>query len=184
MVQVRTKDKVFVAVLLPLVLAGCFFYFLRQPAVRERNALDAECQSLPDPEMFPLERRRLETRVQEERQALEAVKAEPRPETAVTGNPDETEAARHDKVLELLRAKDVRVVKSELVNKGGRGGDVLHATGLRPNPVARRLSLESPYAVMVDVLSEFEKRKMAVVPEACSLEAGEGLCKWEVTLWL
>lgn len=184
MIEVGKRDRIFVAVVLPLALLGTFVYFVRQPLARERAALAAERAQLPDPDMFPAARRALEDRLAEAERERKAVLAEKQPESAVRGEAGETEAARVEAVFGVLHAKDVRIVKAEPVEATGRAVDVLRGTGLRPAPAARRLVLEADYAAVLEALRECEARRLAVVPGAFGLEPAETSCRWEVTLWL
>lgn len=184
MIEVGKKDRLFVAVALPLALLAGHFYFVRGPLVRERAALAAERARLPDPDMFSVERRTLQTKVAEAEKGLSAARAEKPPESAVRGRPDDSEAARQQAVVDALRAKGVRIAKVEPVEGCGSGGDVLRATGVRPEPVVRRIGLEASYPALVEALGEFEARRLAVVPETLSMTSGGTSCRWEVTLWL
>lgn len=184
MIQVGTRDRVFVAVALPLALLAGYFYFVRQPLEKDRTALAAERARLPDPDMFPAERRQLRDRVAEAERDLAAAQAEKSPEAAVRGAADESEAARQQAVFDVLHAHGVRVVKSEPVDAAGVCADTLRATGVRPEPVARRLALEAAYPALLEALKAIEAARLAVVPGGWRMTPGEVACRWEVTVWL
>ena len=184
MIEVGKRDRIFVAVALPLALLAAHWHFVRGPLEKERAALAAEQARLPDPDMFAVERRTLQTRVAEAEKDLDAARAEKAPEAEVRGEPGASEAARQQAVVDVLQAKGVRILKVEPVEDGGAGADILRATGVRPAPVARRIELEAAYPALVDVLAEFEARRMAVVPGPVSMASDGTSCRWEVTLWL
>lgn len=183
MIEIRAKDKVFVAVVLPLALLGCYFGLVRQPLAKERAARLAERAGLPDPDMFPTERRALQGRVAEAEKDLAAAKAEKPAESAVRGAKEDSEAARQQAVFDVLRRQGVRIVKAAPVEAAGLCADVLRATGVRPEPAASRLVLEAPYPALLEALRACEAARLAVVPAAWSMTPGDAHCRWEVTLW-
>lgn len=184
MIKVGKRDRIFVAVALPLTLLGCHLHFVRQPLVKEHAALTAERGQLPDPDMFPMTRRTLSDRVAEAERTLATVRSEKMPESILKGSPNETEAVRVQAVFDILHAHGVRILKAEPVEARGLASVALQATGTRPEPIARRLVLEVDYLEFVAVLREFEKRKLAVVPSTFALETAQTACRWEVTLCL
>ena len=183
MIEVRTKDRIFVAVALPLALLGCYLHFVRGPLATSRTALAAERARLPDPDMFPQERRALSARVDAAARELAAARAEPPPELTVRGRPADSEGVRLQAVFDALQRGGVRVVRAEPVEAAGRAADVLRATGVRPEPAARRVVLEADYPALVGALLACEAGRLAVVAGALSLASGETTCRWEVTLW-
>lgn len=192
MIEVRRKDWIFVAVAAPLAFVWCYCHFFRVPTAQGRDALVAERAQVPDPDMFPLEKRALEKRVKESEAALAEMKAEMAPEALVTGDPTASAADRQNLVLQMFADAELRLVSSGLVEeqaaanpeKGSRGRAVLEATGVRPHPEGRRFVLEGDYAAFTLVLEKFALRKLAVVPESVALTTGGAFCHWEVTIWL
>lgn len=183
MIEIRAKDRIFVALVLPLALLGCHWFLVRQPLVKERAALLSTRAGLPDPDMFPSERRLLQGRLAEAEKDLAAARAEKPPEVQVRGTKDDSEILRLQAVVDVFRTAGARLVKSEPVDPAGTCADVLRATGVRPEPAARRLLLDAAYPAFVEALGRFEKERLAVVPAAWSMVPGETLCRWEVTLW-
>ena len=183
MIEIGKRDRIFVAVVLPLALLGGYLHFVRQPLAKARGTLAAERAQLPDPDMFPRERRALAGRVAEAERRVEAERKAPAPEPAVRGTDGESEAARQQAVFDALHAKGVRIVSSEAAEAEGVCADALRATGIRPNPVARRLRLESGYAEMLGALKEIGDRRLAVIPAKWSMTPSGATCRWELTLW-
>ncbi|MGN0852236.1 MAG: hypothetical protein ACI4Q3_02540 [Kiritimatiellia bacterium] len=194
MMEIRKKDKVFAAVVLPLVLIGGYVYFWRMPLARRIADLAEECRRLPDPDAFPVERRDLLARTAEAEKERTAAQAEKPAEPAVEGDAQTAVARRLQQAVSVLTGAGVRIVRvDDATAEGGpaaaaaessRGAAVLEATGIRPVPAARRFAVEADYPDLVTALEAFARRKMAVVPEALSLTAGDRTCRWEVTLWL
>lgn len=189
MMQVRKKDKIFLAVILPLVLLWGYFDFVRKPLVRRFEALKTEQRQLPDEAMFPTEKRQLQKRLAEAEAALAQEKAEKPPALKVTGEPTALAATRQDAVLAALTkagAKIVRVepVAGEKTSEDRRGDAVLRATERCAAPEARRFVVEADYATFVSALGAFTAARMAVIPESISLRAGSRTCRWEMVLWL
>lgn len=189
MMQVRKKDKVFLAVTLPLVLLWGYCDFVRKPLVRRFEALKAEQRQLPDETMFPTERRQLQKRLAEAEAALAQEKAEKPPEMKVAGEPAALAATRQDAVLAALMKAGAKVVRvqpmaGETAGEDRRGEAVLQATGRCAEPEARRFTVEADYATFLSALGEFSSARMAVIPESVSLRVGSRTCRWEMVLWL
>lgn len=183
MIEIRKRDRIFVAVVLPLALLGGYLHFVRQPLAKARESLAAERARLPDPDMFPTERRALADRVAAAERRVEAERKTTPPEPAVFGTAGESEAVRQQAVFDALHAKGVRIVSSEAAEAEGVCADVLRATGIRPTPVARRLRLEAGYAEMLAALEEIGSRRLAAIPAKWSMTPSGATCRWELTLW-
>ena len=188
MTPLRTKDRLFLAVAVPAALIAAYAYFWRAPHAKKVRAYGERCAALVDPEDFPAEKRKLEKRVAESAAELEAERGAPAPESAMKGSPDDAPAARERIVLDVFREAGLRVVSSEAgerTREGGasapRGGEVLKATALRPEPRARRYRLEGGYAAVRRALCALAERKCAVIPETLEMEGGD---RWTVLLWL
>lgn len=188
---VRTKDKVFLAVLVPVALVTAFVWFERMPTARRLKALRAERARLPDPDLFPAERRQLEGRLAEAEKALAAAQEEKPPALAVRGEAGTTVAARQDAALAAFTAQGARVVRVEPVlaereaeDGASRGAAVLEGTGIRPTPEARTFVMEAGYGAFVGALGSFAATRAPVIPEKVSLAVEGKTGRWEVTLWL
>jgi hypothetical protein len=191
MTRIRTKDKIFLAVAVPLAVCAAYLHFWRMPVAKKVAALAAEERRLPCADDFPHERRALESRVAEAERELERVRAEKAPEGAVKGYADAGVAERQGCALAAFAKHGARVLRVEPMAEsadgwGARGGDVLRATALRPVPEAMRFTVEAPYPDFAAALGEFAAARSPVVPEAVNMvRAGTGTkCRWEVALWL
>ena len=84
--EVRVKDKIFMAAFIPIAAAAAYFYYWRMDAARTLNALDAECAALVAPEDFPFEKRIREARIPEAQKELSDVRALPPPTPSVAAD--------------------------------------------------------------------------------------------------
>lgn len=190
MIEVGTKDKVFIALVLPAALLWAFLHYVRTPAVKARDALAAEHGRLPDPMTFPIERRGLQERVAEAERALAAERALPPVETAVRGNPEATLAERQNAVFSVFSGNGVRIDSVDAAEAQepdaapASAGTALRAAGTRPEPAMRRFSATAGYSAFAAALGEFCADKSPVVPVCVSMTSDDGLCKWEFSLWL
>lgn len=190
MIEVRKKDLIFLALALPLALVAAYYWLHRAPAARRAAGLRAEMARLPDPDMFPAERTRLEARAAEaERDLDETRKAKPPTET-VKGDPAADAAARQDALLAAFSRAGVRVVGVKSIDSSGvaqssRGGNALRASGVRPRPEVRHFVLEGDYRSFVGALDSISREQAPVVCEGVSFSpASDGACRWELEIWL
>lgn len=185
---VRTKDKVFLAVVVPLALAAAYVWLWRLPTEKRLESLREEHRRLPDVEMFPMERRQLEQRAQEAERELAAARAEKPKEGAVKGDPTASATRRQDAVVAALTAKGVKVRSVAPVQSSrqedARGMGVLRDCGVRPTPVAIRLEVEAEYSVLVQALRAFADARAPVVPESVSLSPANSHLHWSFVLWI
>lgn len=189
MMQVRKKDKIFLAVVLPLVLLWGYFDFVRKPLVRRFAALQTEQRQLPDEAMFPTEKRQLQKRIADAEAALAQEKAEKPPEMKVAGEPTALAAARQDAVLAALAKAGAKIVRvqpmaGEKTSEDRRGDAVLRSTERCAEPEVRCFTVEADYATFLSALGAFSSARMAVIPESVSLRVGSRTCRWEMVLWL
>ena len=180
MTKMRTKDKVFLMVAIPLALCVAYFYLWRMPVAKRIAALAAEEVRLPNAEDFPAERRAIEKRLASAEKELEEARAEKAPESSVKGDAAALAAfAKHG-----ARVVRVEPVADRSDGWGARGGEVLRATGLRPTPEAMRFTVEAPYPDFTAALDEFAAARAPVVPEAVTMGRSGTKSRWEVVLWL
>jgi hypothetical protein len=182
MIQVRTKDKIFVSVLLPILAICGFLYAVRSPAVKECNQMKARISQLPEPEMFPMMERRLKEKVESAKLELEKVKAEKMPDAKVVADKTASIASRREEVLRLIKMNGASVITIEPVESKGFVHDVLRKTGVCSSPGKVKILLEGEYKSITGSLKEIEEKKMALVVESIELRAGDK-CKWEILLW-
>lgn len=182
MTPVRTKDKLFLAVVVPLALVAAYVGLWRRNAAREVSALDARLAGLVEEADFPVEERKLEAALKRAAEARAAAEALPPVRAAVRADAAARPAEREREVVAVLREAGLSVLRSERVSEvrgESAGAAVLRATGARPEPVLRRYLLDGGYPAVRRALGAFAAREMAVVIETVAMRA-DG--KWEVTV--
>jgi len=179
---IRTKDKVFLAVIVPVAVAAAYFYFWRNDAARRIDALAGERDALVAVEDFPFEKQQAERQLAAAKEELAAEQKIPMPAAKVKADAADSVAARELAVLEIFRATGLTVTSSAAAEaKESRSGYVLKATGTRPAPVCRTYEIGGRYPDLLAALRTVAAREMAVIPE------GVGMSKpghWTLTLWL
>lgn len=182
MIQVGKKDKIFVAVLIPVLVFVAFLYYVREPAVKQRAEMKARIAQLPEPSMFPMLERRLKEKVAEAEVELKKTKDEKPPAPKVVANKDDSIAARRETLFDTFRKKGAEIKSVEPIEAASISGDALKATGCRPAPAIVRVSLEAEYPAITGCLKEIEEKKMAVIVEAVEMSVNDK-CRWEILLW-
>ena len=180
MTEIRPKDRLFLAVVVPLAAVAAYWYGWRAEAGAELSTLESRRAALVSAGDFEdafakarRERKAAEAELEAERNAA-------RPAVKVKADPAEAEADREAAVLEVFREAGLKVISGERIEGGGVGA-VLQAAGCRPGPVARRYSLEGTYPQVMDALARFAGREMAVVAEKVEMCA-PGSWRMEVAL--
>lgn len=182
MTEVRVKDKLFLAVVVPVAALAAYGYFWRAETGRRVASLAARSASLVQAEDFDFERQRAERELKAAEAELAAERAVPVPAQKVVTSADMVQAERERQVLAVFREAGLGVLGSDVV-EGGAGAAVLRATGLRPAPICRRYLLDGRYPQVRKALETFAECKMAVVVEKMEMgEVGRGRWKLEVSL--
>ena len=207
MTEIRTKDKLFVAVVLPVAIVAAYIYFWRAEAGRRVDELAARSAVLVKAEDFDFEMARAKKSRAEALEELEAEKKVPTPEAKVRGKSEAKIAERERAVMGVLREAGlvIRAARNEGEDEGFvvedefgdevvgeayrggaevfRGGDVLKATGVRPEAAKRIYMVEGRYPQVVAALEIFATREMAVVVEKVEMREGRHR-RWVLTIWL
>ena len=184
MTQIRTKDKIFLAVAVPLALIGAYVWLVAMPAGKHIAALSAEHRALPDVEMFPTQKRRLEANIQ----AAEKELKEERTLTAAARRDDpapKDAAARQAALIAKFTTAGAKVIRVENAKNttDAAGAKALAALGYSPE--ARGFTIEARYPEFVAAMTAVstEKTSMAVA-ESVSLQSDKRTCRWEMIWWL
>lgn len=184
MTEIRTKDKLFLAVVLPAALIALYVWGWRNAAVKRLRALEAQDLALVTQEAFPQEKRTLELQADAAKKELEAVKAAPMPAKRVKGDPATSPAERERAVVGLFREAGLRVTKIEPGTAAETvmdvAGSALKATGVRPEPGRRVYRLDGTYPAVRHALDTFAENEMAVVVEQLSMENNGN---WSVSIY-
>jgi len=182
MEAIRTKDKLFLAVVVPAAAVAAYVLLWRADAVKRIETLSRERASLVTVEDFPAERTLAERRLAAAREELAAEERIPMPAVRVKADPAEGVAARERAVLEVFRQAGLIVTSSAATAvESVAGGEVLKRTGTRPAPVCRAYAIDGRYPGLVAALRTMAGREMAVIPERVEMvRPGH----WSVVLWL
>lgn len=182
METIRTKDKLFLAVVVPIALAAAYIYFWRTDAVRQVEALEREDATLVTVEDFPVERQRAQQLLTMAKEELAAEEKRPMPVAKVKANADDSIAARERAVLGIFRLAGLTVERSDKSEQeDATASGVLNRTGLRPTPVCRQYTIVGCYPQICASLRTFVEREMAVIPDRVEMTAPG---RWALTLWL
>ncbi len=201
MTEIRTKDKLFLAVVVPLAVVACYWYGWRADAGRRLNDLEHRHAALVTEEGFPFEMRTAQRNLAAAEAELEAERKTPPPEAKVKARRESVAAERERAVLNVLNGAGlfVAAVRNAQTEQSGQfdeiaalpaeserafvGGTILAATGVCPSPVLRTYVIEGRYPQVVKALETFAARQMAVVPEQVNLfDSSRG--RWLLSLWL
>ncbi len=182
MIEVRTKDKVFIAAVLPLVIAGLYLHAWRPAAVKKLNVLETRDHATVTEAAFPGEKLARQRMLSAAEAAVRAESAIPAPLPAVTGNAEDPPALRTENVLGVLRSSELRVVSSEVVKSAGgsRAAEALRATGIRPSPVCRAYRLKGAFTGVRAALEKFVDGKSPVVVSGAA--TGDG-AEWRLEIY-
>jgi len=186
-VEVRAKDKVFLAVVVPLAAVAAYAFLWRADAARRLDSLVGRNAALVAPGDFPMEMRRAERRLADSAAELESERAVPAPAAKMSADAGATPAERESSVLNAFREAGLVVVRSETPEpqpEGGAGDAVSEAVGPGGwRATCRRYTLDGTYPAVKRALDAFAARKMAVVVDKAEMrESGRG--RWTLEAWL
>lgn len=185
MTAIRDQDRLFLRLAVPLALVAAYAYCWRIDAAKRLDALRGESAALVAAADFDFEMQKARRLLADAQAELERERAVPPPAAKVKGDANATVAGRESEVLRVLREAGLGIVRSEVVDGDARSefGGKLAATGVRPDPVCRRYTLDGAYPAVRRALDAFAAGEMAVVPERVEMRAA-GIGRWTVTLWL
>ena len=169
MTEIRTKDRIFVAVAVPLAVVALYWFGWRADAGKRIDKM-RQCQAtLVAQEDFDYEMEKARRQAAAARDELAAERKVPAPKTTVIGDASESEAERSCAVVETFRAAGLKIVRSEVADAKPSAAELLRATGVRPAPVVRVWTLEGAYPALLSALRTFVVDERAVVPVSVSV---------------
>ena len=182
MIEIGLRDKIFVAVVLPLTLAALYSQIWRPKIVSRLQALESRDRSTVSEVRFPGEKRSLVQAAEAAEKELKAEEAKKLPASKFAGSPKDSRAVRTQMVVEVFRAAALRVVSSEVVETRGdsRETALLRATGTIADAVKRKYVLKGTFSAVRAALEGFVERKMPVV--VSSVDSVNGL-DWRVEVY-
>ena len=193
MTEIRTKDKLFLAVVIPVALLAAYWYGWRASAGRQLAELESRQAQLVTAEDFPMEKRRADRELAEANAELDAEKREgerprePR-QAPIVADAGTSEAERERQILQVFRDAGLTVVGSE-TPKGdsaahaSKTGELLKATGVRPKPIHHSYTIDGRYPDVVKALKSLAEKKMAAIPDSLQMRA-TGRNRWTLEVWL
>lgn len=182
--EIRMKDKLFVAFFVPLVLAALYWWFWRQDAVKELDALRDADSRLVMLEDFPAARAAAQRRLE----AAEADLARARKLAASVEKVDPSQSAtfaeRESLLVSLFRETGLDLLQCSSSSAQGSPleGDFLAASGRKP--VQRMYVLTGSYPAVRRALELIAERRLAVVPEKLFMNVEAGRVRWTLEVLL
>jgi hypothetical protein len=190
MTEIRTKDKLFLAVVIPAALVAAYWYGWRTSSGRQIAELESRQEKLVAEEDFHMEMRRAERELAEAKAELEAERKIPQPQVSVKADPKASQAERERQALAIFREAGLTVVGSAEPRaiqasdtRAMRAEALLKATGARPCPIRRAYTIDGRYPDVLKALRKFDTGEMAVIPDRVQMRA-EGRNRWTVEVWL
>ena len=182
MIEVRVKDKVFLAIAVPAAAVAVYCGWWRPAQASRLAALESRDRVTVSETSFPSERRIRSAALRSAEAELAAEEAVKPPAAEVVADRSDSAAERMRGTVETFRRAGVRVLRSVFAGDAASGAaaDALRATGTRPSPVKRRYLLEGGYGALCGALQGFSVAKAAVIVGSVK-SAGAG--KWEVEIY-
>jgi hypothetical protein len=185
MIEVRAKDRIFVAVALPLAVAFMYLWQWRPQCERELADLRARDRATVTEVGHPSEKRIRLQRLKEAEAALAKLEALPPPAVEVSSPAGGASAERMRASVGVFREHSLRVlsIEGEAASHGAGASPaagVLKATGACPAPERRVYRLEGAFPNLRMALRTIVSRKMAVVVESV---ASEGENRWRLAVY-
>jgi len=198
MTEIRMKDKIFLAAVVPAAIAGLYWYCWRDPAAKREAEIERRLSVLVEEEDFPAEKARAARDLAAARAELAAEREIPMPQARVKGNPDASISEREMALFDIFAQFGVTILSGDtprqpgdtphpgvgtLPNSGGDSPRTLAACGVCPRPVLRVYVLDGKYPAVVKALEAVAARELAVIPDKASMrESGRG--RWTMEVWL
>lgn len=183
--EIRTKDKIFLAVFLPVAIIGAYAYLWRMDAAKSIASLADSHANLVAVEDFPMEERIRKARLSEAEQELELERALPLAEQKVVADAAASVAMREREVMKVFADAGLAVMRCDATseNHADASAAALSATGLCPAPVRRRYTLDGTYPAVKRALDAFCRARMAVIPESLVMRPS-GFARWALEISL
>lgn len=181
MTEIRTKDRLFLAAVVPLALACAYFFYLRPSAAAKLKMLEDLDRTTVTHEEYPGEKRLRSAALTQAQANLVAEQNIKPPASEVAGHADDTPARRTCCVVAVFRSAGMRVVSASLAQDGAgdRAANALRATGVRPVPVKRVYVLEGAFPALKKAFETFAREKSPVVVSSLESAGGD---KWKVEI--
>ena len=174
MTEIRTKARIFLAVVLPLVAVAAYVFLWRVEAAKKLEyygKLDAE---LVDKADYPSVKARAERDLKLAEENLAKERATEMPKAKAVGDAADSFAKREHAFMEVLAGCGLRVVSCERIKAGDdTSSAVLSASGVCGNPVRCRFVVDGGYVSVVEMFDALSHGKHAVIVDSVSLEGDD-----------
>lgn len=182
MIEVRTKDRLFLAIALPAAIVGAYLYFWRADAVKRIESAEKTSSAMISAEDYDFEKAKALKSLASAKEELEAEKTAPRPESRVKGEKDAPPAKRESAVLGMFAKEGLGVLRSEEVSREANfRREALKAAGVEA--VLRRFTLDGSYPAVRRALDAIASEELAAIPEAVEMRES-GRARWTISIWL
>lgn len=183
--EVRARDKIFLAFFIPAAIAAAYLYFWRIDAAARLAALEAESANLVTAEDFPLEKRIREAQIPKAQAELENERNATPPEQLVVADAAASIAAREREITRIFGDAGLVVLRCEALPQNDRNpsADALAATGLRQTPLCRRWTLDGTYPAVKRALDAVSRRRLAAIADGIHMRAS-GFGRWSLDVWM
>ena len=168
MIEVRTKDIVFISFALPLAVAALYFYFWRNASSARYAALEKELSTLVAEDDFDFEMSKIRRAVEGARAERDAEKSLASPESCIKADKVESEAERVRALSDVFISSSLRVVRCVKAECDKNIAAQLTAAGVRQAPAARCWELEGAYSDVIRALDKINSAKKAAIPVSVS----------------
>ncbi len=187
-IEIRAKDKIFVALVMPLAIAAAYWYGWRSSAAARLSALESRSGAMVSRETYDAQKLRASRILSASLREVEAERAAPEPEVEVVVDRGVSAAEREEALLRVLRESGLDVKSGTTPEKrgAGDGGEALARAagwGDGAKPILRRYSLDGAYPCVKMALDAFVARRMGVIVEKLEMVGG-ATGRWTLEVWL
>lgn len=183
MMEVRLKDKIFLAFALPVAAIAAYFWLWRNDAAKKLSALEEKSSALVAKEDFEGEMARALARQAAAEKSLEEERMIKINANQVIASIDSSSAERESKVLNVFRSSGITVIRSEIADGMSEEAQLaLENAGAARKSVCRKYLLDGTYPGIKKALDLFSLEKMAIIPERVEMR-GTSVGRWVLYIW-
>lgn len=184
MIEIRKKDLVFAATILPAALAAAYIYFWRMPALERIEELKEKEISLVDEAAFPARLAALRREADAARRDLEAFKAAGPGESPMPRPPPASLAERQRVLFAHFTTHGMRIVSAKTAPQADDAiAGILNIATARSDATAIAIIAEGSYHALRETLEELDTSKEAVIPQSVAFSSTSP-GRWEICVWL
>jgi len=189
--KLNHNDKLLLAVVPALLAAAAYGLLWVKPAVKATRGLESNLQSLGTEEQILARREQLNAYQTRARDKLAALEAKEAAEPQAQALPVDDAATSLSRLQEIFHRNGIRVVSALVEGERNNAKDVsvpqvLVNVGV-PQPKKWNVTVEAPYAALINLLDDCSTNRFPVIPETLSMRPGAGEGKpnyWTISLCL